>query len=64
MVIAITGAKGLLGQYLIKTQPKQIFEGVIQANEHEIIELNRWDLDVSDFSKVFDYTLRCKWRCR
>jgi dTDP-4-dehydrorhamnose reductase len=54
MVIAITGAKGLLGQYLIKTQPKQIFEGVIQANEHEIIELNRWDLDVSDFSKVLN----------
>ena len=54
MVIALTGSKGLLGQYLIKTQPIEVFEGVAQGNEHKIIELTRKELDVSNFAQVLE----------
>jgi len=54
MTIAITGSKGLLGKYLIKTQPHEVFEGVIVKNEHKIIALTRKDLDVSNFSQVLE----------
>jgi len=54
MVIAITGSQGLLGQYLIKTQPVTIFDGVALANDHNIIELTRKQLDVSNFSQVLE----------
>lgn len=54
MVIAITGSRGLLGSYLIKTQPKEGFDGMGASNRHQIIELPREVLDVSNFAKMID----------
>lgn len=54
MKIAITGSKGLLGQYLIKEQPIEMFDGVCMANKHQIVELTRDILDVSNFAKVLE----------
>jgi len=54
MKICITGSQGLLGKYLIKTQPVEVFEGVASVNEHKIIALTRKDLDVSNFSQVLE----------
>ena len=54
MVILITGVKGLLGKYLIKTQPlKDCPEGVCDPL-HEVIPCGREDLDLNDpISKLF-----------
>lgn len=54
MVIAITGSKGLLGKYLIKTQPQKQFDGMAWATQHEVIGLTRKDLDVSNFAQVLE----------
>ena len=54
MVIAITGSNGLLGQYLIRTQPRTGFDGIAESNLHKIVELPRKVLDVSNFSQVLE----------
>jgi len=55
MIIVITGASGLLGRYLLKTQPQKEFEGMGLINEHDIIPCyrnnpipNGFKLDLSD----------------
>lgn len=54
MRIAITGSGGLLGSYLIKEQPTEIREGMLQSNEHTIHALTRKELDVSKFDEVLE----------
>ncbi len=54
MVIAITGAKGLLGKYLIKTQPQDQLDGMASTGLHKVIGLTRKDLDVSNFAQVLE----------
>ena len=54
MVIAITGSKGLLGKYLIKTQPQDTLDGMASTSLHKVIGLTRKDLDVSNFAQVLE----------
>jgi dTDP-4-dehydrorhamnose reductase len=60
MKIVITGGSGLLGRYLIKTQPTKSFEDVGVTNEHDITacyrnhKIDGIRLDVSDKSEVID----------
>jgi len=48
MRCVITGSSGLLGKYLLKTQPKKQFEGMALEPEHEIIAATRQSLDLSN----------------
>lgn len=60
MKILISGGSGLLGKYLIQTQPQKDFEGLGQEFEHEITacyrdhRINGIKLDVSNNSEVLD----------
>lgn len=54
MVVAITGVRGLLGKYLIKTQPQEQLDGMAWGGRHKVIGLTRKDLDVSNFAQVLE----------
>jgi len=56
MIVAITGAKGLLGQYLLKTQPNKV-EGVIDP---VVVPCDRQMFDVSNFAKMLEVFFRIK----
>ena len=59
--IVITGSKGLLGKYLISTQPldNNAPEGIIQPL-YEVIPTDRKSLDVSSFENVLTYLFKVK----